>query len=348
MSHVPASGHPYGNEPEDLLRLACQVAQTGVSLPDEVALAARAVAPEVSRVRPEKVRGALASLLLAPHPSAGLQWLHRCGALELVMPELAATVDFSQEAGRRHKDVWEHTKQVVLQSAADPIVRWAALLHDIGKVPTRVMHPNGKVTFHRHAEVGARMFDKISRRLEFDRDTRQEIRFLIYNHLRANAYSKGWTDAAVRRFDKEMGPRLERLIQLSLADVTSRRPGRRQEAALNVEELMRRILEIRALDAQMPPLPPGLGNAIMQAFALPPSRQVGELRALCEKAVDAGQLEERQEPSYYVAYLVAQGFGAGRTAEATAPTGLASTCGPEEGEHGPHAAEVHEPPHRHD
>ena len=71
-----------------------------------------------------------------------------------MLPELDATVDFSQEAGRRHKDVWEHTKQVVLQSVPSPIVRWAALLHDIGKVRTRVMLPDGKVTFHRHAEVG--------------------------------------------------------------------------------------------------------------------------------------------------------------------------------------------------
>jgi poly(A) polymerase len=88
-------------------------------------------------------------------------------------------------------------------------VRWAALLHDIGKVPTRVLLPDGRVTFHRHAEVGARMFDQVARRLGFDRPDKQRIRFLILHHLRANAYEIAWTDAAVRRFDHEIGPSLE-------------------------------------------------------------------------------------------------------------------------------------------
>ena len=161
---------------------------------------------------------------------AGLQWMHDAGVLGAVLPELDATVDFSQEAGRRHKDVWEHTKQVVRQSVPNPIVRWAALLHDIGKVPTRVMLPDGRVTFHRHAEVGARMWEPIAKRLGFDRPERHKIRFLILHHLRANAYEPGWTDAAVRRFDHEMGEHLDDLLDLSRADVTSRRPGRRQEA----------------------------------------------------------------------------------------------------------------------
>ena len=77
------------------------------------------------------------------------------------LPELEATVDFSQEAGRKHKDVWEHTKQVVRQSVPRPAVRWAALLHDIGKVPTRTFTPDGGVHFHRHSEVGARMFEDV-------------------------------------------------------------------------------------------------------------------------------------------------------------------------------------------
>src|SRR4029078_1257839 len=107
--------------------------------------------------------------------------MHDACVLAAVLPELDATVDFSQEAGRRHKDVWEHTKQVVLQSVPDPIVRWAALLHYIGKSPPRVMLPAGKVTSHRHAEGGARMCEPIARRLGFDKPERYKIRFLIMN-----------------------------------------------------------------------------------------------------------------------------------------------------------------------
>ena len=126
--------------------------------------------------------------------------------------ELAATVDFSQESGRRHKDVWEHTKQVVWQAERRPAVRWAALLHDIGKVKTRSITPDGKVCFHRHSEVGARLFEDVSRRLGFDGPTRRTLRFLILHHLRPNQYVESWTDSAVRRFAHEMGPVLTDLL----------------------------------------------------------------------------------------------------------------------------------------
>ncbi|HVU52828.1 MAG TPA: HD domain-containing protein, partial [Polyangia bacterium] len=275
--------------------------------PPEIPAAARAAAPLAAQLAPARVRAGIEAVILGKALDVGLQWMHDAGLLAVLLPELEATVDFSQEAGRRHKDVWEHTKQVVRQSVPKPSVRWAALLHDIGKVPTRVLLPDGRVTFHRHAEVGARMFDPIARRMGFEKPDRQRIRFLILHHLRANAYEPGWTDAAVRRFDHEMGDGLEELLDLSRADVTSRRPGRRQEAVSNIHALKERILAIRELDARVPPLPPGLGNAIMETFGLPPSKRIGDLRKLCEEAVERGELEERREAAYYVEYLRASG-----------------------------------------
>ena len=104
----------------------------------------------------------------------------------------------------------------------------------------------------------------------------------------------------MRRFDHEMGEHLDDLLDLSRADVTSRRPGRRQEAAYNIHALKERILAIRTLDARIPPLPPGLGNAIMEAFKLPPSKRIGDLRKLCEDAIERGELEERRDADYYL------------------------------------------------
>ena len=308
MSRSEGRAPPTGAGADALLALACRVAEEGYRPPAEVTEAARGISSQVVSVPPARVRDAFQSVILAPYLGEGLQWLHEAGVLAALLPELDATVDFSQEAGRRHKDVWEHTKQVVRQASQSPLVRWSALLHDIGKVPTRVMLPDGRVTFHRHAEVGARMFDAISRRLGFERPDRQKIRFLILHHLRANAYDGGWTDAAVRRFDHEMGGNLGDLIDLSRADVTSRRPGRREEAARNIDALMSRIVAIRELDARVPPLPAGLGNAIMQSFALEPSRRVGELRKICEDAIERGELQERQAPEYYLDYLKKQGI----------------------------------------
>jgi poly(A) polymerase len=298
-----ASHWSFGDSPVGLLDLAVAVAEGAEPPPPEINAAARVVAPSLIELPAPRVRAAIEGVIMARSLEVGLQWMHDSGILGALLPELEATVDFSQEAGRRHKDVWEHTKQVVLQSVPNPLVRWAALLHDIGKVPTRVMLPDGKVTFHRHAEIGARMWEPIARRLGFDKAMRQQIRFLVMHHLRANAYAPSWTDAAVRRFDHEMGEHLDDLLDLSRADVTSRRPGRRQEAVRNIHALKERILAIRELDARVPPLPPGLGNAIMESFGLPPSKQIGDLRKLCEEAVERGELEERRDAAYYVDYL---------------------------------------------
>jgi poly(A) polymerase len=304
---VGSTDAPFGGSPDGLLDVAAAIARDGTLPPPAVTEAARAAARSASQIAAAKVRAGLEAVIMGRALGEGLQWMHDVGLLGVLLPELEATVDFSQEAGRRHKDVWEHTKQVVRQSVPRPVVRWAALLHDIGKVPTRVLLPDGRVTFHRHAEVGARMFEPIAKRLGFDKPERQTIRFLILHHLRANAYEPGWTDAAVRRFDHEMSEHLEDLLDLSRADVTSRRPGRRQEAVRNIHALKERILAIRALDARVPPLPPGLGNAIMEAFALPPSKRIGDLRKLCEDAVERGDLQERQEAPYYVDWLRKQG-----------------------------------------
>ena len=115
---------------------------------------------------PAALRAAMEGLIMSGGAPAGLQWLQETGALRTFLPELDATVNFSQEAGRRHKDVWEHTKQVVWQAEPRPAVRWAALLHDIGKVKTRRIEPNGEVHFFGHAEVGAAMFDRLQTRTQ--------------------------------------------------------------------------------------------------------------------------------------------------------------------------------------
>ena len=299
---------PFGAVPEGLLDVAATVATTGQLPAPAITEAAREAAPLVTSLPLAKVRARLEDVIMGRSLEVGLQWMHDSGLLRVLLPELEATVEFSQEAGRRHKDVWEHTKQVVRQSVPKPAVRWAALLHDIGKVPTRVLLPDGRVTFHRHAEVGARMFDLVSKRMGFEKLDRFKIRFLILHHLRANAYEQGWTDAAVRRFDHEMGDNLGDLLDLSRADVTSRRPGRRQEAVANIHALKERIEAIRELDARVPPLPPGLGNAIMQAFSIPPSRRIGDLRQQCEDAIEKGELEERRDADYYVEYLRRSGI----------------------------------------
>jgi poly(A) polymerase len=186
-----------------------------------------------------------------------------------------------------------------------PLVRWAALLHDIGKVPTRTYTAEG-VHFHGHAEVGARMFDKVHGRFAFARDERQTIRFLIKHHLRTNQYSDHWTDSAVRRFHREMGAYMTDLLDLSRADITSKRPGRRKQLLEQISALSDRVHILAEADAKLPPLPGGVGNAIMEAFEIPPSRLIGDLKRTLEAAIERGELEARREDAYYVAHIARQ------------------------------------------
>jgi poly(A) polymerase len=291
------------NDPAWVLRAARQcAADERVPAPDLTA-AARAQAEATRALSPDLVRAEFEALLMGHGVHLALQWLHDSGVLAVWLPELEATVDFSQEAGRRHKDVWEHTKQVVRQSVPRPLVRWAALLHDIGKVPTRTFTADGGVHFHRHSEVGARMFHDVARRFRFAKPEKQRIHFLILHHLRANQYDGSWTDAAVRRFDREMQEGLVDLLDLSRADITSARPGKRQNALRQISDLSERITKLREEDAVVPPLPTGIGNVIMEKFALPPSKQIGDLKKALEVAVENGELEARREADYYLEYV---------------------------------------------
>ncbi|MBL9013480.1 MAG: HD domain-containing protein [Myxococcales bacterium] len=263
---------------------------------------------------PARLRSALEHVLMGRDVDQALEWLRATRALDVLFPELAATVDLVQEEGRQHKDVWAHTKQVVRQTVGRPLVRWAALLHDIGKVPTRTYTADG-VHFHGHAEVGARMFDKIHGRFGFARDERQTIRFLVKHHLRTNQYSEQWTDSAVRRFHREMGPHMKDLLDLSRADITSKRPGRRKMLLEQISALADRVQLLAEQDAKLPPLPPGVGNALMEAFEIPPSRLVGDLMRSLKTAIEGGELEARREDAYYVAYLARQNLVPGLAPE---------------------------------
>ena len=286
-----------------------EIARNGAVPPSRVTREAAPFAREVAGLPRDLLRHKLQDLLMSQYADVALQWLHDNGVLAEVLPELEATVNFNQEMGRRHKDVWKHTKQVVIQATQEAEVRWAALFHDIGKVPTRSMTPSGKVMFHGHPEVGARMFDKIARRLGFSHQMKALVKFLVANHLRANQYDGSWTDSAVRRFDREMGDDLPMLFALSRADITSARQYKRAAAAAKMDELSRRLEALREMDARLPPLPTGLGNEIMKRFGLKPSRLIGDLMKDLEQAVEAGELEARQEPEHYLQYLEARGIG---------------------------------------
>ncbi len=287
-----------GERVERALQSALQAAQTGK--PSSIPLLVRPV--DLDGLSPELLREPLDELMMARHADVGLDALLASGLLDSLLPEVEALVGFG-DGEWRHKDVWKHTKQVVIQSVPKLEVRWSALFHDIGKTKTRTISDKGEVHFFGHAEVGARMFRKMEKRnplFAADQSLQKEIHFLVLHHLRAACYSPQWTDSAVRRFTKEMGPYLQDLLSLSRADITTKRPEKKRRGLNLIHQLAERALILQAEDAKVPPLPKGLGAALIDEFALPPSALVGQIRRALEAACDAGELEAGREAAYYV------------------------------------------------
>lgn len=281
---------------------------TGVATMDPSALSQPPDRPTPEELRAldlDALRAELDRLLLGRHTQEGLDALLHIGVLEVWLPEVHALVGFG-DGEWRHKDVWKHTKQVVWQSVPRLPVRWGALLHDIGKVKTRRIDENGEVHFFGHSEVGAAMFRKrVAARLGFEGALFDRIHYLILHHLRASQYDRDWTDSAVRRFAREMDAGLTDLLDLSRADITTKRPERKKRGLRQISDLSQRIERLRAEDAKVAPLPKGLGNAIMAHFALPASRQIGELKQQLEAQVQLGTLQAQRDCAYYVEWLVA-------------------------------------------
>jgi poly(A) polymerase len=288
----------------DALELAATAAEKG-RLVQMVEVVSLEDLREALRVDTKAVRTKLDRVIMGEDPELGLDTLLDSGALRVIFPEVHAMVGFG-DGEWRHKDVWKHTKQVVRQAVPRLEVRWASLFHDIGKVKTRSISPDGKVHFLGHAEVGTRMFDKLEKRacmFSPEPALRDTVRFLILHHLRANQYDPSWTDSAVRRFARELGEHLEDLLCLARADITTKRPEKKRKGLSQIEELASRITRLAAEDAKLPPLPTGIGDAVMKSFGLAPSRQVGEIKKQLETAVASGEIAERLSCEDYVEFI---------------------------------------------
>jgi poly(A) polymerase len=266
------------------------------------------LAPEAFRELPmAEVRARLDAILMARHADVGLQALLDIGCIAALFPELTKIVDFGD--GESHKDVWRHTKQVVIQCVPRLGVRWAALMHDIGKPRTRSVAADGAVHFFHHAEEGARMFERLDRRVGLfasDPELGAEIRFLILHHQRAHQYEEDWTDSAVRRFARDIGTCLDDLMALSRADMTTKRREKRRRFLFQLKDLQDRIAALALEDSKEPSLPKGLGDELMRAFELPPSRLIGELRRALEAVVASGELAAGQSADVYIDFVKSQ------------------------------------------
>ncbi len=294
----------FSDDPLRMMRAARFAAQLGFVAADEVVAAMRDMADRVGSdagvVSAERVRDELVKLVCAPDPRAGLSLMVQTGLADHVLPEVPA-MRLERDEHHRHKDVYEHSLTVLeqaialehrLEDAPDFIVRFAALMHDIGKPRTRKFQPDGTVTFHHHDIVGAKMCRKRMRALRFSGDTLTSVCHLVELHLRFHGYGGGeWTDSAVRRYVRDAGAELPRLHVLTRADCTTRnarKAARLQRTYDDLEERIARLAEQEELSSLRPDLD---GNQIMAVLDVPPGRVVGEAyRYLLELRTEHGPL----------------------------------------------------------
>ena len=301
LLRTPASPESsFSDDPLRMLRAARFAAQLGFTVAPEVREAITAMADRLSIVSAERVRDELVKLISAPDPRTGLAILVETGLAERVLPELPR-LRLEIDEHHRHKDVYEHTLTVLEQAmvledpdrSPDFVLRFAALMHDIGKPKTRKFEPDGRVSFHFHEVVGAHLTRARMKALKFDRQTTDEVSRLVELHLRFHGYGSGeWTDSAVRRYVRDAGPLLDRLHKLTRSDCTTRNRRKAETLARSYNQLEERIAELQAqeeLDAIRPDLD---GNEIMLLLGLNPGPVVGRAyRYLLELRLDAGPLD---------------------------------------------------------
>ena len=279
----------FTDDPLRMLRAARLVSGYGLHPEPGVVAAVTELHDRLAIVSAERIRDEFDKLMVVETPGPGLWFLVRTGLAAEFLPELPGLA-LEQDPIHRHKDVLAHTIAVVEKTRPDRLLRLAALFHDVGKPRTRAFTPGG-VSFHHHEVVGARMTRDRMRALRYSADDIEVVTTLVELHLRFHTYQMGWTDRAVRRYVRDAGPLLDQLNDLTRCDCTTRNAAKARALDLRMDELERRIVELRAgeeLDAIRPELD---GRAVMDRLGVPPGPIVGRaLHFLLELRLDDGVL----------------------------------------------------------
>jgi poly(A) polymerase len=308
----------FGDDPLRMMRAARFSSQLAFEVDAPTLAAMHQMRDRLEIVSAERIKDELTKIVMSPDPRRGLTLLVDTGLADLVLPELPL-LRLEADEHHHHKDVYEHTltvleQAIVLEREHDPAsgpdltLRLAALLHDIGKPRTRKFEGDGRVSFHHHEVVGARMTRKRMQALRFSNEHIDDVSRLVELHLRFHGYGTGeWTDSAVRRYVRDAGPLLTRLHKLTRADCTTRNRRRAQALQRAYDHLEERIVQLQAqeeLDALRPDLD---GQAIMRILGIPPGPSVGEAyRFLLDLRLDRGPMDEASATEALMAWWAAR------------------------------------------
>ena len=310
----------FSDDPLRMMRCIRFATQLNFQIEDATFEALQRMADRIKIVSGERIEVELNKIMMAPHPSIGFELLQRSGLLQIILPEFAALDIIEKRDGRAHKNNFYHSLEVLenvvkansQQSTANTLwLRWAALLHDIGKTKSKRWEPAVGWTFHNHNLIGAKMIPQIFRRLKLPMGVEMKyVQKLVDLHMRPQVIADSEvTDSAVRRLINDAGDDIDDLMTLCEADITSKNEIKKKLFLENFRIVREKLVDLKEKDYKRLLQPVIDGNEIMQIFHLQPSREVGILKQYLKDAVLDNKVENEREPLMHLLMQKAREMG---------------------------------------
>lgn len=294
-------GITFSDDPLRMMRCIRFATQLNFEIEQETFEALQRMADRIKIVSGERIKDELNKIIMAPHPSIGFEYLQRSGLLQIILPELSALDIVEEKNGRKHKNNFYHTLEVlenVCLHSDNLWLRWAAILHDVGKTKSKRWDGNIGWTFHNHNLIGAKIVPQIFRRLMLPMDMKMKyVQKLVEMHMRPIVIADDIvTDSAVRRLLNDAGEDIGDLMVLCEADITSKNEVRKKMFLENFRMVREKLSDLKEKDYKRLLQPVIDGNEIMEMFNLKPSREVGTLKQYLKDAVLDNKVENEREP----------------------------------------------------